>query len=45
VFAAIDEAARAVAGGADREAIVAALRELLRRTLAPCASPREEDHR
>lgn len=35
IFAAIDEAARAVAGGSDREAIVAALQTLLRRTLAP----------
>ncbi|WP_296599189.1 TetR/AcrR family transcriptional regulator [Phenylobacterium sp.] len=35
LFAALDEAARAVAGGRDREAIVAALRLLLRRTLAP----------
>jgi AcrR family transcriptional regulator len=35
MFAAIDEAARAVAGGADRAAILAALQSLLRRTLAP----------
>jgi AcrR family transcriptional regulator len=35
MFAAIDEAARAVAGGADRAAILAALSSLLRRTLAP----------
>ncbi len=35
MFAAIDEAARAVAGGADRAAILAALHSLLRRTLAP----------
>jgi AcrR family transcriptional regulator len=35
LFAAIDEAADAVAGGADRAAIVAALQSLLRRTLAP----------
>jgi AcrR family transcriptional regulator len=35
MFAAIDEAARAVAGGGDRAAIVAALQSLLRRTLAP----------
>jgi AcrR family transcriptional regulator len=35
IFAAIDEAARAVAGGADRAAILAALQTLLRRTLAP----------
>lgn len=35
MFAAIDEAGRAVAGGADRAAIVAALQTLLRRTLAP----------
>ena len=35
MFAAIDEAARAVAGGADREATLAALRSLLRRALAP----------
>lgn len=35
MFAAIDEAARAVAHGADRAAIVAALQTLLRRTLAP----------
>jgi AcrR family transcriptional regulator len=35
MFAAIDEAARAVAAGADRAAIVAALQSLLRRTLAP----------
>ncbi len=35
MFAAIDEAARAVAGGADREATLAALQDLLRRALAP----------
>jgi len=35
LFAAIDEAARAVAGGDDRDATLAALRTLLRRTLAP----------
>lgn len=35
LFAAIHEAADAVAGGADRAAILAALRHLLRRTLAP----------
>ncbi|HEX5380370.1 MAG TPA: helix-turn-helix domain-containing protein [Phenylobacterium sp.] len=35
MFAAIHEAADAVAGGADRAAILAALRSLLRRTLAP----------
>lgn len=35
MFAAIDEAARAVAGGADRAAVLAALRTLLRRALAP----------
>jgi AcrR family transcriptional regulator len=35
LFAAIHEAADAVAGGADRAAILAALRSLLRRTLAP----------
>jgi AcrR family transcriptional regulator len=35
IFAAIDEAADAVAGGADRVAILAALQSLLRRTLAP----------
>lgn len=35
MFAAIDEAARAVAGGADRAAILAALQSLLQRTLAP----------
>lgn len=35
IFAAIDEAARAVAGGADRTATVAALQNLLGRTLAP----------
>jgi hypothetical protein len=35
VFAAIHEAADAIAGGADRAAILAALRSLLRRTLAP----------
>ena len=35
MFAAIDEAARAVAGGADRQAIVAALQGMLRRALAP----------
>jgi AcrR family transcriptional regulator len=34
MFAAIDEAARAVAGGAERDAMLAALRTLLRRTLA-----------
>ena len=35
MFAAIDEAARAVAGGADRTATLAALQSLLRRALAP----------
>jgi AcrR family transcriptional regulator len=35
MFAAIDEAARAVAGGADRAATLAALQGMLRRTLAP----------
>jgi AcrR family transcriptional regulator len=35
LFVAIDEAARAVAGGADRAAMVAALQSLLRRALAP----------
>jgi AcrR family transcriptional regulator len=35
VFAAIDEAARAVAGGADRAVTLAALHNLIRRTLAP----------
>jgi AcrR family transcriptional regulator len=35
MFAAIDEAARAVAGGADRQATLAALHSLLRRALAP----------
>jgi len=35
VYGAIDEAARAVAGGAPRAAIVSALQSLLRRTLAP----------
>jgi AcrR family transcriptional regulator len=35
MFAAIHEAADAVAGGADRTAILAALQSLLRRTLAP----------
>ncbi|HEY8571598.1 TetR/AcrR family transcriptional regulator [Phenylobacterium sp.] len=35
MFAAIDEAARAVAAGAQREAMVSALQGLLRRTLAP----------
>jgi AcrR family transcriptional regulator len=35
MFAAIDEAARAVAGGADRAAMLAALQTLLRRALAP----------
>ena len=35
MFAAIDEAAHAVAGGAERAAILAALQGLLRRTLAP----------
>lgn len=35
MFAAIDEAARAVAGGADRAATLAALSTLLRRALAP----------
>jgi len=37
LFAAIDEAPRAVAGGADRDATLAALKTLLRRTLAPGA--------
>jgi AcrR family transcriptional regulator len=35
MFAAIDEAARALAGGADRGAVMAALSTLLRRALAP----------
>lgn len=35
IFAAIDEAARAVAAGDDREAILAAVETLLRRALAP----------
>jgi AcrR family transcriptional regulator len=35
IYGAIDEAARAVAGGAERGAILAALQSLLRRTLAP----------
>lgn len=35
LFAAVDDAARAVAGGADRAATVAALQHLIRRTLAP----------
>jgi AcrR family transcriptional regulator len=35
MFAAIDEAARAVAGGAEREATLAALQVLLRRALEP----------
>ena len=35
IFAAIDEAARAVAGGDDRGAVLAALKTLLRRALAP----------
>jgi len=35
MFAAIDEAGRALAGGADREAVLGALRTLIRRTLAP----------
>jgi AcrR family transcriptional regulator len=35
MFAAIDEAARAVAGGAERAATLAALHNLLRRALAP----------
>jgi AcrR family transcriptional regulator len=35
MFAAIHEAADAVAGGADRAAILAALQRMLRRTLAP----------
>jgi len=35
VYGAIDEAARAVAGGAPRQAILTALQSLLRRTLAP----------
>lgn len=35
LYAAIDEAPRAVAGGADRTAMLAALQNLLRRTLAP----------
>jgi len=34
LYAAIDEAARAVAGGAERDPMVAALQTLLRRTLA-----------
>jgi AcrR family transcriptional regulator len=35
LFAAIDDAARAVAMGADRDATLAALKDLLRRALAP----------
>lgn len=35
LFAAIDEAGRAVAAGDDRDATLAALRNMLRRTLAP----------
>jgi hypothetical protein len=35
LFAAIHEAADAVAGGADRDAMVGALQNLLRRALAP----------
>lgn len=35
MFAAIDEAARALAGGDDRQAVLAALTTMLRRTLAP----------
>jgi len=35
MFAAIDEAARAVSAGADRGAMLAALQALIRRTLAP----------
>ena len=35
MFAAIDEAARALASGGDRTAVLAALQNLLRRTLAP----------
>jgi AcrR family transcriptional regulator len=35
IFAAIDEAARAIAGGDDRDATLAALQTLLRRALAP----------
>lgn len=40
LFAAIDEAARAVAGGEDRDATLAALRTLLRRALAPNTDPK-----
>jgi AcrR family transcriptional regulator len=43
LFAAIDEAPRAVAGGADRAAMLAALQNLIRRTLAPANT--EGDHR
>jgi AcrR family transcriptional regulator len=35
MFAAIDEAGRALAGGDDREAVLGALKTLIRRTLAP----------
>jgi hypothetical protein len=35
MFAAIDEAADSIAGGADRAAILSALQRLLRRTFAP----------
>lgn len=35
MFAAIDEAGRALAGGDDRDAVLTSLRRLLRRTLAP----------
>ena len=35
LFATIDETADAIAGGAEREAMIAALKTLLRRTLAP----------
>jgi AcrR family transcriptional regulator len=35
LFAAIDEAGRAVAGGVERGAVLAALQSLIRRTLAP----------
>ncbi|MFZ5719725.1 MAG: TetR/AcrR family transcriptional regulator [Pseudomonadota bacterium] len=44
LFAAIDEAPRAVAGGADRTAILASLQRLLRRTLAPEPPHRVEEN-
>lgn len=42
MFAAIDEAARAVAGGAERDAMLGALRGLLRRALTPTMSLKED---